>query len=176
MVPANIDNPHTIYAVATFESQTVLQDAMGDHALPATTAAVEECMACMWSPAEAQRIDKLHCALSVTRAIYHAAIELNPGLTLTQIQRRWMTKQMIDQRRDAHDAFVRGLMRRERAHAGFIQRTLVLERDVHKRALRTILARTSVILAHSEGCCILAHGRPVWHGGYDEALSAYDTA
>ena len=169
---AHFDNPSTIYDVAVHESECVLKPYGPFETAESFDSAVSNGVT--WSPAEEQRIDKLHCALSVTRAIHNAAVELNPGLTLMQIQRRWMTKQMIAQKREAHDAFVEELMRRERLRAGFIQRTLVFERDIHRRKLTTILARTNVILARADGCTVLERGRPVWHGSYGDALTALD--
>ena len=169
----HFDNPRTIYDVAAHESECVLKP-YGPFVKSARGVPRTERTPVTWSPVEEQRVDKLHCALSVTRAIHNAAVELNPGLTLMQIQRRWLTKQMIAQKREAHAAFVEDLMRRERIRARFIQTTLVFERDIHRRKLATILARTNVILARADECTVLERGLPVWHGSYDEALSALD--
>ena len=196
-----LDNPATIYAVADRESAAVLKHLYPRTEPFSSGSESGEPLRCLsrpafqktpedqregllrtgsgarfaheWSPIEAERIEKLHAALCVTRAIYHAAAELNRELTISQIQRRWLTKHMIVKRRDLWHPFVIALMTRERLDEGFIQRTLIFERTVHERAARTILMRTTVILALDQRCALLRRGERIWTGPPTEAFERY---
>jgi len=173
----DLDNPSVIYEVAELESRAVTAGmttplrtaAPGHRSQPSSTP-----QQMTWSQTEKDRISKLHVALSVTRAIYYAAMELDVGLTLSQVQRRWLTEKMIKAALVRHKAFIEGLMVRERLSEGFIRKTLVFERDLHIQTVQRILVRKLSIAALSTGVSIMERGECVWFGPYSEAMAAFE--
>ena len=171
----DLDNPSVIYEVAELESRAVT----AGMTTPLRTAApghrsLSGAQLQTWSQTEKDRISKLHVALSVTRAIYYAAMELDVGLTLSQVQRRWLTEKMIKAALVRHKAFIEGLMVRERLSEGFIRKTLVFERDLHIQTVQRILVRKLSIAALSTGVSIMERGECVWFGPYSEAMAAFE--
>jgi len=171
------NNPSAIFEVARAESRAVTTMFMTKHVIHEAFAHQRSPLDTerhSWSPVEEDRISKLQVALSVTRAIYYAAIELDAMLTLTQIQRRWLTGKMIEASIERYAAFVDGLMIRERLSEGFIRKTLVFERDLHSKQVQRILVRRLSIAALSTGVSILERGQCVWFGPPSEAMAAFE--
>ena len=173
----NADNPSVIYEVACVESHAVTAiyaNASTSRGVNSQAAVGTEAHGGVWSPTEESRISKLQVALSVTRAIYYAAIELDAGLTLTQIQRRWLTPKMIKAAKDTYATFIHALMLRDRLSEGFIRKTVVFERDLHLKQVQRILARKLSIAVLSTGISILERGQCVWFGPPSEAMAAFE--
>lgn len=178
------NNPSVIFEVARAESRAVTTMFMTKQGIHERRPASQRVRSPLdtastvvrhsWSPVEEDRISKLQVALSVTRAIYYAAIELDAMLTLTQIQRRWLTAKMIGASIGRYAAFVDELMIRERLSEGFIRKTLVFERDLHSKQVQRILVRRLSIAALSTGVSILEHGQCVWFGPPSEAMTAFE--
>ena len=173
----NADNPSVIYEVACVESHAVTAiyaNASTSRGVNSQAAVGTEAHGGVWSPTEESRISKLQVALSVTRAIYYAAIELDAGLTLTQIQRRWLTPKMIKAANEMYATFIHALMLRDRLSEGFIRKTVVFERDLHLKQVQRILARKLSIAVLSTGISILERGQCVWFGPPSEAIAAFE--
>lgn len=183
-MPIDPECPYSVYNIAKQEEECLLRmwctcvvDSPEAREPPLTIeiaarASEVEPRVTQWSPTEQKRVDKALIILSVPRAVYMAAMELDPSVTITSIQRKWLMPRDIQEARERHLPFITKMMIHERRTPGFIGKHIVLAKDLHKRNVCSLLTRTTAIIALHDRACVWSGGECVWCGSYD---IAYET-
>ena len=167
-------DPYTVYTICKRESdymESKMDVCSGRHLVTPTPLPTPT-----WSASEQARIDKALVILSVPRAVYMAAMELDRTSTPASIQRKWLLPRDIQEARERHMPFLTKMMVRERVKEGFIGKHIVLAKDLHLRRVRELLTRTTAVIALSERAIIVKEGEYIWEGSYAEAYDALMSA
>jgi hypothetical protein len=177
------DNPLTVYNIATREAAAVIASYEGQTDIsmcppPDATFSIVDDDEHMFTPtpAEEARMKRFATAIAVPRAVYMAALQIDPTTTASVIERKWLMPKSIARARDMQGNFIRRMIRHERFNEGFIAKHIVLSRDLHKLSVRTLLTRaTALVTLHDRvllmrrGDCIGIH---TYARAYDELIMA----
>lgn len=186
----NYHNPHTVMCIANEEEKCVINQwkysLVTDDVVLSYFCANTLTNVLNKKPLthnELHRSQQLHIALTITRCVYTASVELGMNNSMSYMQRKWLPEPWVTYLCcEVFNTFVIKLLILERWVPGFIQKNLVFAKDLHEE---DVLKNMNCIKYRRE-CgdiiCVISHSKAMivthsytlrWKGPVDHVISAW---